>query len=55
MSELVRSPARRATMEGAARRKAEEEFDDQEEGRRALGFHRRPSDSPPWRARESRR
>jgi len=55
MSELVRNPAPRATMEAAARRTAEEEFDDQEEGRLALGFHLRPSTSLPWRARESRR
>ena len=46
ISELTKNPARRATMAATEGRMAEEEFDDQEEGRRTQGVFRRPSDAP---------
>lgn len=55
ISELTKNPARRATMAATEGRMAEEEFDDQEEGRQTPGVSRRPSDSPARSAGDPRR
>ena len=55
LSELTKNPARRATMAATEGRMAEEEFDDQEEGRRTPGVSRRPSDAPARSAGDPRR